>query len=124
MAEVIYMDKEAMKKLKRVERKQKFEQTKEWFKENGVTLLKVTLSGAVVLVPVGLSIAGQVTKARINRRLEKIERNKDLRIYDRSLGCFLQLKRKLSSKELATINERKINGEHLVNILSDMKLLK
>lgn len=124
MAEVIYIDKEAVKKLKKVKRKQKFEQTKEWFKENGVTLLKVTISGAVILVPVGLSIAGQVTKARINRRLEKIERNKDLRIYDRSLGCFLQLKRKLSSKELATINERKINGEHLVNILSDMKLLK
>ena len=124
MAEVIYIDKEAVKELKRVRRKQKFEQTKEWFKENGVTLLKVTLSGAVVLVPVGLSIAGQVTKARVNRRLEKIERDKELRIYDRSLGCFLQLKRKLSSKELATINERKINGEHLVNILSDMKLLK
>lgn len=124
MAEVIYIDKEAVKKLKRVKRKQKFEQTKEWFKENGVTLLKVTISGAVILVPVGLSIAGQINKARINRRLEKIERNKDLRIYDRSLGCFLQLKRKLSGKELATINERKINGEHLVNILSDMKLLK
>lgn len=126
MAKVIYvdMDKEARKKQKKFEREQKCEQAKEWIREHGADALKVTIAGAVVLVPIGLSIAGHVNRARVNRRLEKVERDKELHVYDRSLGCYLRLKHKLSSDELATISKRKQNGERLVDILNDLKLLK
>ena len=59
-----------------------------------------------------------------NINLKKEAMNKDLYCYDRSLGCYLHLKRKLNNNDFVQINARKRNGEKLVDILNSMNLLR
>ena len=49
---------------------------------------------------------------------------KDLKIYDRSMGKYLDLKRPLNQNDMKIVLERRDNGERLSNILMDMNLLK
>ncbi len=57
----------------------------------------------------------------------KVYRKKDVKehyYYDRSLGYYWALKRKLSNRELLEIDSRKKNGERLADILSDLNVLR
>ncbi len=44
--------------------------------------------------------------------------------YDRSLGHYWALRRELTNREWAEIDQRKKSGERLADILSEMKVLK
>lgn len=116
--------KEAKKNQRKLARKKKMEKAKIWIKNNGAKALVLTVTAISVITPVGLSITDRVNRARTNKRLEDVERAKDLRIYDRSLGYYIDLKRRLSPKELTKLNDRKKNGENLIDILNDMNLIK
>lgn len=132
MSEQIHIDYEALKKevadikkaKKKRERKAKIERSKEWWRENGITVAKIVIGGVACITPITIKIIGSVNDVRTKRRLEQVERNKDFKIYDRSLGCYLNLKRKLNRNEIVTMNKRKQNGERIVDILDDLKILK
>jgi len=116
--------KKAEKIRKKRERKKKILNTKKWWYENGIAVAKVTVAGLACITPIVIKTMSCVNETRTKRRLDKIERNKQYTIYDRSLGCYLSLSRKLGKKELVLINKRKQNGEKLVDILNDMNMLK
>lgn len=80
-----------------------------------------------VVVPVTVALLTTVkTVARITNRhvvLHKEQRLKDNYIYDRSLGHYWKLNRNLKNSEWKALDERKKNGESLVQILTDLKVL-
>lgn len=83
---------------------------------------------ALVLTPVVIGVVAGVTKVAtkainaysVNREISFKQRT----IYDRSLGRYVELKRPLTSAEALTIEERRLNGEKLHQILEDLGLLK
>lgn len=108
--------------------KRKLKDTKkkvsEWTKKDGATIVRYAVAAGGLFVTVGLPIIGVVNDTRTKNRLDKQERDKKRRMYDRSLGCYVDLKRDLSKQDLTTINDRKANGEKLVDILNSMNLIK
>lgn len=65
-----------------------------------------------------------VTKISNNIAIEQEKKIKASRIYDRSLGKYVELKRPLKNSDMKTILERRDDGEKLSNILMDMDLVK
>lgn len=95
----------------------KIQNGKEWIvrnKEAVITLTPVIIGGVTTV--------SKVVGKRIN--LRKQENLKDLYCYDRSLGHYWRLRRELTNKEWLEIDQRKKNGERLLDILEQMKVLK
>lgn len=95
----------------------KIQNGKEWIarnKEAVITLTPVIIGGVTTVT--------KVIGKRIN--LRKQETLKDLYCYDRSLGHYWRLRRKLTNKEWLEIHQRKKNGERLSDILEQIKVLK
>lgn len=109
------------KELKKAERYKKFERFKskcrDWWDDNKTYVI---LFGPGVLAG-GAKII-QVIGKRHNLRVE--ERQKDLRVYDTSLGHYWELKRKLDNRDWTYINHERDRGASLGSILEDMKVLK
>ena len=109
------------KQLKKEERKRKFEEmkakAKDWWDEN---------KGYVaIVVPVVGAVLGKGIKAMSqHHNLKMEERNKDMRLYDTSLGHYWELKRKLRNDDWVQINRRRNRGESLGDILDEMRVLK
>ena len=79
----------------------------------------------IVLTPViigGLTTITKVVGRQVS--LHKEKQLKTLYCYDKSLGHYWRLHRDLSNQEWLQIEARKLNGEKLGNILSDMNVLK
>ena len=95
----------------------KVQKVKDWTIRN-----RYTLATYVPVAISGLTIFTKVVGKRIN--LGKAERVKNLYCYDRSLGHYWRLKRKLSNREWLEIDKRKAKGERLADILAEMKVLK
>ena len=73
--------------------------------------------------PAIVAITGAVKSA--NRKAIAIDKkSKEYYCYDRSVGNYWELKRKLSNSEWLEINRRKDCGEKLADILADMKVLR
>ena len=93
----------------------------EWFNENKEFAITVA-------IPMTIAVVGGVNKmARsIDRKmdLKKEQELKDLRVYNRSTGDYLTLRRKMSAKEQVQFEARKRNGEPTAMILNEMGLLK
>lgn len=98
--------------------KQKFEDVKQWCKEHQ--------NEALVLAPVVISGTIEVFKIVMKRKNLSEERSlKENFIYDRSMGHYYELRRKLKSSEWIQIEKRKLEGrETLGEILQDMNVLK
>lgn len=92
----------------------------DWCKENIQTI--------TVAAPVALTVIGSITKvarSMIRRsHLAKEQKWKDTHFYDRSLGHYVEVKRKPKNNELSRISARRRNGEKLTDILTDMRLIK
>lgn len=82
-------------------------------KEAIVAISSIVLGGSVKL------IHGFVKKSN----LKKEASNKELYCYDRSLGHYWKLKRRLTNAEWVEIDKRKKNGERLADILDALKVL-
>lgn len=99
----------------------KTRQAIEWMKEN-----KEITAG--ILIPVGITVIKTVSgiAKSVDRKidLKKEQDLKDLYIYDRSLGYYHELNRKLKPSEALEIDQRRSNGETMAQILASMKLLK
>jgi len=80
------------------------------------------------IVTTGIGAIGAITKLgrRIDHKLDlkKEQDLKDLYVYDRSLGIYHELRRKLKPSEAMEIDRRRANGESMVHILNNMRLLK
>lgn len=97
--------------------KEKIKNGKDWIVDNKETI--------IVLAPIVIGIASPIIKS-ISKHvtLRKTKDLKELYCYDRSLGHYWRLKRELSNREWVTIDRRKKCGEHLSDILEDMRVLK
>ena len=79
----------------------------------------------VLAAPVVAGVVTVVVKTvgkSINLRKE--ERVKNLYCYDRSIGHYWALRRELSNHEWIEIDKRKMNGERMADILSELKVLR
>lgn len=83
---------------------------------------------AVPLIIAGSTAAQGVVKITCkllqNRAVNKEIDYKERTIYDRSLGRYVELKKPLTNAQALTIEERRADGEKLISILDDMRLLK
>lgn len=69
-------------------------------------------------------LATKIIHGAIKRsNLKKESDNKELYCYDRSLGHYWKLRRRLTNDEWVEIDKRKKNGERLADILDEMKVL-
>lgn len=91
-----------------------------WLKDNYDVLLLVVPAG-LGAIKCGSKIINGISR---NIALAQEKRIKDLRIYDRSLGKYIELKRPLKQSDMKTIFERRENGEKLSSILMDLRLMK
>ena len=79
----------------------------------------------VIALPAFWSLQAMAIKSvgkAINLRKE--EHLKNEYCYDRSLGHYWELRRKLTNREWLEIDERKKNGEKLSDILKSLRVLK
>lgn len=108
-----------MKKLKEV-----FDKTKEKAKEIGWWIAD-NKEIVIVAVPAGVAII-KLAYNGINKAIQHNDEKvlKDKRIYDRSIGRYLTLRRPLTSSEQLELTRRKENGENTAWILDDMGLLR
>ena len=109
------------KELRKEERRKKFEAFKkkasDWWDRNKVYV--------AVAAPVAGKVMLETIKAFRRNHVARIElRNKDLRLYDTSLGHYWELRRKLNNSDWVTINRRRNLGESLGDILEEMRVLK
>ena len=105
-------------------RKQKMAKMKEVVCKGLTTLIVVGVPAVAAVTPAIVAITGAVKT--VNRRAiaQTEKESKENYCYDRSLGHYWELKRKLSNSEWLEINRRKDCGEKLADILADMKVLR
>lgn len=109
------------KEFKKEERRKKIEAIKQKAKDFWDTN-KVYIT---VAAPVVGKVALETVKLVKRHHVARIElRNKDLRLYDTSLGHYWELRRKLNNSDWVTINRRRNLGESLGDILEEMRVLK
>lgn len=109
------------KELKKEERRKKIEAVKkkvaDWWDDNKVYV--------AVAAPIAGKVLLETVRAAKRHHVARIElRNKDLRLYDTSLGHYWELKRKLNNSDWVTINRRRNHGESLGDILEELRVLK
>lgn len=79
----------------------------------------------VVLAPVVIASGEKIIKSvRRDVRLKEERDLKEKYIYDMSLKCYYEMRRKPTTKEYLEIERRKKSGEPLGKILANMRLLK
>ena len=111
----------SMKDLRKAQRKawvrEKVQAAKDFMSDNKEVL--------VIAIPAIIGLGKMVTKS-INKtvNLRKEEHLKNEYCYDRSLGHYWELRRKLTNKEWLEIDKRKKNGEKLSDILKSLNVLK
>ena len=117
--------------VKYFKRKCKIERFKRKVKEkvhNTIVWIDNNKEYLVIIVPAVASVVGGIVKIgksiSKNIALEQEKKMKDTRIYDRSLGKYIELKRPLNNKDMQIILERKDSGEKLSSILMDLDLIK
>lgn len=106
-------------KMQRFERKakEKYNKAKEWCVDH--------IDEIVALAP--MVVGGIAGTAKIVGKICNTVEEKNLKdkyIYDRSMGRYIELRRKLNQKDLVEISKRRNNGERLTDILISMKLVR
>lgn len=98
---------------------EKVQKAADWARENK----EVVIAAA----PIGLAVFRELLKRfRIFERAlqqRREQRDKDLRIFDRSTGRWLHLKRKMDIYDQIEFDERKRSGQTTTQILKEMGLL-
>lgn len=117
--------KKAMKKnIRRVIWKRRFKTACKWCRDNKEIVLVLgpaAIGLTTVVIKGGIKLATAGVK-HIN--LHKEKNVKDFYCYDRSLGHYWALRRKLTNREWTEIDKRKKNGERMADILNELHVLK
>lgn len=122
--EVIKARKECERRLKAKARKEKMTKVKDKIVKGLATVLFVGVPTIVAVTPAVKAITGAVKSANRRSIVQTEKESKETYCYDRSLGHYWELKRKLSNQDWVEINRRKGHGEKLADILADMNVLK
>ena len=96
-------------------------QSVEWFNENKEFAVTVAIPAAIAVVGGANKIAKSVDR-KVD--LKKEQMLKDRRVYNRSTGSYLALRRKMTAREQVEYERRKKNGEPIALILNEMGLLE
>ena len=126
--EVIVINEKELKKQRRKMKirtvkakvKAKVTSAKEWASQNQEKAFLIAAGVGSVTVK---AVASTVKQHRKRKNLAKEEALKEEYCYDRSLGHYWRLRRKLTNDEWLEIDRRKKNGERLADILADLKVL-
>lgn len=105
-------------------RKEKFEDFKYNFKKKAKKVAKWSFNNMdkiIMLTPFVIGCSRVIIK---NIQINKVKKVKEFYCYDRSLGHYWELKRKLKNEEWLEIDRRKQQGERLSDILESLKVLK
>lgn len=79
----------------------------------------------LVLTPVLIGTTEKVIRGvRRDKNLKEERYLKENYVYDRSRGCYIELRRKLTNRELLELDRRYRNGESLIEVLSSMRVVK
>ena len=92
-------------------------QSVEWFNENKEFAVTVAIPAAIAVVGGANKIAKSVDR-KVD--LKKEQMLKDRRVYNRSTGSYLALRRKMTAREQVEYERRKKNGEPIALILNEM----
>ena len=113
-----------MKDLKRMSAKawmrERIDDVTKFYSENREFVLLVAVPAVKAITD--LSKVGIKSIAK-NQKAKKEYNDREHRIYDPSLHCYWELKRKMTNTEKAMVAVRRRNGEKLSDILFDMRLL-
>lgn len=96
-------------------------QSVEWFNENKEFVVTVAIPAVIAVVGGANKIAKSVDR-KVD--LKKEQMLKDRRVYNRSTGSYLALRRKMTAREQVEYERRKKNGEPIALILNEMGLLE
>lgn len=97
--------------------KTKVNKTIKWLEENPEVV--------IVVAPIVIGGVVKLTQAGIRHHNLTLEtKHREKYVYDRSLGHYWELRRKLSNNEWGAIETRRRRGESLGKILGDMKVLR
>lgn len=127
MAETVEMkdfEKEMKKRNRRKWIQDKLDAASDWYDNNReFAMVAIPAAGALVVAIVkgGINLSKHAMRTH---NLKKEEDLKELYCYDRSLGHYWQLRRKLTNAEWVEIDRRKKHGERLADILEELKVLK
>ena len=101
---------------------------KEWIADKAMKVAEFGRDHKEIIIAIGTGIAiviNGIVRPSIRKHNLKLERNnKELYCYDRSLGHYWRLNRKLTNSDWLEINQRKAEGETLGDILRDLRVLK
>lgn len=92
-----------------------------WFNENKEFAVTVAIPAAIAVIGGANKIAKSVDR-KVD--LKKEQMLKDRRVYNRSTGSHLALRRKMTAREQVEYERRKKNGEPTALILNEMGLLE
>lgn len=108
--------------------KERFDEIKTKVKAKGLEIgswCSAHKESLIVIVPVAMTSGIELIKVIAKSHNQKEERRlKENFIYDRTNGHYFELKRTPKQSEWSRIDIRKMSGEYLGDILSDMRLLK
>jgi len=94
-----------------------------WFYNNREEI--VTFAGVgVAVVGAASGLLRAVNNSGWGTKRQKEAQTLKMHCYDRSAGHYWELRRPLSNKEWAVVEDRRRNGERIGDILEDMKVLK
>jgi hypothetical protein len=119
--EVIYLNEEGKPLTFKEKVKRKATQVRDKVADFYQNNKQLVITSAPVII---VGITKVATAAMKSYNLGKEEDLKDRYIYDRSHGHYYEMRRTPSQKEWAEIDRRKDDGESIVDILDDMRLLK
>lgn len=113
---------------KELERVKKKAQRREWFQQKSKEFKWWVYNNKETILVLAPVVVGATVKgvSALNRHiaLQKEQDLKDLYVYDRSLGHYFRLRRKLTNSEWVEIDRRRVDGERLADILDELKVLK
>lgn len=114
-------DSQISKKKAKAKVRNKLNNVRFWLDENKELIIIFGPAFVGTMATVVGKTAGAISR---NSKIRKEKDLKELYCYDRSLGHYWELERKLSNSEWRKIESEKMKGKKLADILSDMKVLK
>jgi len=107
---------EFKKELKKRKLKEKIDQAKAFVEDHP------TESLAAATAAIG-AVVGLIKRGDRKADIRKMEKLKELYIYDRSIGGYWKVRRRLTTSDMLEIERQKKLGRSLGEILQDMRLL-
>lgn len=118
------------KELRRAARVAKWRERKERLKQkvsDGMYWISTHREETLAIAAATTAVAGLGTKVvKGHNKKKALQEEKDLKelyVYDRRLGHYWKVRRKLSNEEWVVIDRRQRDGERLADILTDLRLL-